>query len=189
MFYGYFNFTGGDSDDGSVMSASQIRIGRRKTDLMPTIPSPREGTNSRPTSGSRSLARTPGRAYSMARLDILAQPRVVHSSPFSQPLASSSKSMSRSTNHLVESKHFQSNTLTKTDASKSMVHLHSKGPSTNFIQPRMTRAQRLRNKARAVATSTKSLSPDGGLSSGSLHRCKTHLWDQLPWYRLYNRLY
>ncbi|KAK6637100.1 hypothetical protein RUM43_010774 [Polyplax serrata] len=155
-----------DSDGISVMSSSQIRIGRRKTDLMPTIPSPREGSNSRPTSGTRSLARTPGRAYSMARLDILAQPRVVHTSTFSQPLSGSSKSMSRSTNHLVESKQFQSNTLAKTDTSKSMVQLHSKGSSLNFIQPRMTRAQRLRNRAKAMAASTKSLSPDGGLSSG-----------------------
>ena len=134
---------------------------------MPTIPSPRDGTTSRPTSGSRSLARTPGRAYSMARLDILAQPRVVHSNPYSQPLSGSSKSMSRSTNHLVESKEFQSNTLTKKDTSKSMMQLHSKGQSLNFILPRMTRAQRLRNKAKAMASSTKSLSPDGGLSSGT----------------------
>lgn len=163
----YFWFPAGDSECSSVMSSSQIRIGRRKTDLMPTIPSPREGTNSRPTSGTRSLARTPGRAYSMARLDILAQPRTVHTNTFSQPLSGSSKSMSRSTNHLVESKEFQSNTLAKRDTSKSMVHLHSKASSLNFIQPRMTRAQRLRNKAKAVATTTKSLSPDGGLSSGS----------------------
>ncbi|XP_051861732.1 ensconsin isoform X5 [Drosophila albomicans] len=46
---------------------------RRKTDLMPTIPSPRDGHY-----GSRSslstTPRTPGRAYSMNRLDQLAQP-------------------------------------------------------------------------------------------------------------------
>lgn len=139
---------------------------------MPTIPSPRDGnSSSRPTSGSRSLARTPGRAYSVARLDILAQPRVVHAPPhFSQTLSGPTKSMSRSTNHLVENKEFQSNTLCKSDTSKSMMQLQTKGSSLNFLQPRMTRAQRLRNRARAAAasaSSSKSLSPDGHLSPGT----------------------
>ncbi|XP_037939076.1 ensconsin isoform X7 [Teleopsis dalmanni] len=48
-------------------------VARRKTDLMPTIPSPRDGHY-----GSRSslshTPRTPGRAFSMTRLDQLAQP-------------------------------------------------------------------------------------------------------------------
>lgn len=135
---------------------------------MPTIPSPRDGTSSRPSSGSRSLARTPGRAYSMARLDVLSQPRIVHSNHFSQTLSGPSKSMSRSTNHLVENRRFQSNSLEKSDTSKSMIQLQTKGSSTNYLQPRMTRAQRLRNKARAAAASSKSLSPtDGHLSPGS----------------------
>lgn len=171
LLHFFYFVIAGDGEDNSGGNAASLRAARRKTDLMPTIPSPRDGgTNSRPTSGSRSLARTPGRAYSMARLDVLSQPRiVVHANNhFSQTLSGSSKSMSRSTNHLVESRRFQSNSIMKTDTSKSMIQLQSKGSSNNFIQPRMTRAQRLRNKARAAAASSKSLSPtDGHLSPGS----------------------
>ncbi|XP_068149911.1 MAP7 domain-containing protein 2 isoform X3 [Drosophila tropicalis] len=47
---------------------------RRKTDLMPTIPSPRDGHYGSRSSLSTTPARTPGRAYSMNRLDQLAQP-------------------------------------------------------------------------------------------------------------------
>ncbi|KAH8303555.1 hypothetical protein KR018_003049, partial [Drosophila ironensis] len=47
---------------------------RRKTDLMPTIPSPRDGHYGSRGSLSTTPARTPGRAYSMNRLDQLAQP-------------------------------------------------------------------------------------------------------------------
>ncbi|KAL0275757.1 UNVERIFIED_CONTAM: hypothetical protein PYX00_003519 [Menopon gallinae] len=162
-----------DGEENTIGTTVSYRAARRKTDLMPTIPSPRDGiSSSRPTSGTRSLARTPGRAYSVARLDILAQPRVVHTPPhFSQTLSGPTKSMSRSTNHLVESKQFQSNTLSKSDTSKSMMQLQTKGSSLNFLQPRMTRAQRLRNRARAAAasaSSSKSLSPDGHLSPGDL---------------------
>lgn len=46
------------------------RVARRRTDLVPTIPAPRDGT----PRGS-SAPRPPGRAYSMSRLDQLAQPR------------------------------------------------------------------------------------------------------------------
>ncbi|XP_067645583.1 MAP7 domain-containing protein 1 isoform X8 [Eurosta solidaginis] len=63
-------------DDNVDSHATQIvfrSVGRRKTDLMPTIPSPRDGHY-----GSRSslshTPRTPGRAFSMSRLDQLAQP-------------------------------------------------------------------------------------------------------------------
>ncbi|XP_067645578.1 protein split ends isoform X3 [Eurosta solidaginis] len=64
------------SNDNVDSHATQIvfrSVGRRKTDLMPTIPSPRDGHY-----GSRSslshTPRTPGRAFSMSRLDQLAQP-------------------------------------------------------------------------------------------------------------------
>ncbi|XP_018793145.1 PREDICTED: inner centromere protein A isoform X4 [Bactrocera latifrons] len=63
-------------DDSVDSHATQIvfrSVARRKTDLMPTIPSPRDGHY-----GSRSslshTPRTPGRAFSMSRLDQLAQP-------------------------------------------------------------------------------------------------------------------
>ncbi|XP_005178892.1 ensconsin isoform X3 [Musca domestica] len=49
-------------------------VARRKTDLMPTIPSPRDGHYGSRSSLSNTPSRTPGRAYSMNRLDQLAQP-------------------------------------------------------------------------------------------------------------------
>ncbi|XP_030561064.1 inner centromere protein A isoform X3 [Drosophila novamexicana] len=63
-----------DEDNVDTTQNMMFRsVYRRKTDLMPTIPSPRDGHY-----GSRSslstTPRTPGRAYSMNRLDQLAQP-------------------------------------------------------------------------------------------------------------------
>ncbi|XP_059221479.1 ensconsin isoform X3 [Stomoxys calcitrans] len=49
-------------------------VARRKTDLMPTIPSPRDGHYGSRSSLSNTPSRTPGRAFSMNRLDQLAQP-------------------------------------------------------------------------------------------------------------------
>ncbi|XP_017071201.1 flocculation protein FLO11 isoform X1 [Drosophila eugracilis] len=61
-----------DSVDSSPMVFRSVY--RRKTDLMPTIPSPRDGHYGSRSSLSTTPARTPGRAYSMNRLDQLAQP-------------------------------------------------------------------------------------------------------------------
>ncbi|XP_055637051.1 uncharacterized protein LOC129775886 isoform X9 [Toxorhynchites rutilus septentrionalis] len=58
--------------DDSVDISYQRTVNRRKTDLMPTIPSPRD--SSRSSLGTHT-PRTPGRAFSMTRLDQLAQPR------------------------------------------------------------------------------------------------------------------
>uniref|UniRef100_A0A1L8E5Z0 Putative calponin similarity domain-containing protein n=2 Tax=Nyssomyia neivai TaxID=330878 RepID=A0A1L8E5Z0_9DIPT len=56
-------------------TVSYRNVARRKTDLMPTCPSPRDGTNygSRSSLGSHT-PRSPGRAVSMTRLDQLARP-------------------------------------------------------------------------------------------------------------------
>ncbi|XP_017071206.1 ensconsin isoform X5 [Drosophila eugracilis] len=63
-------------DEDSVDSSPMVfrSVYRRKTDLMPTIPSPRDGHYGSRSSLSTTPARTPGRAYSMNRLDQLAQP-------------------------------------------------------------------------------------------------------------------
>ncbi|XP_053952460.1 uncharacterized abhydrolase domain-containing protein DDB_G0269086 isoform X2 [Anastrepha ludens] len=67
-----FNYSN-DSVDSHATQIVFRSVARRKTDLMPTIPSPRDGHY-----GSRSslshTPRTPGRAFSMSRLDQLAQP-------------------------------------------------------------------------------------------------------------------
>uniref|UniRef100_A0A1Q3FVC4 Putative microtubule-associated protein n=1 Tax=Culex tarsalis TaxID=7177 RepID=A0A1Q3FVC4_CULTA len=60
------------TDDDTADMSYQRTVNRRKTDLMPTIPSPRD--SSRSSLGTHT-PRTPGRAFSMTRLDQLAQPR------------------------------------------------------------------------------------------------------------------
>lgn len=131
----------------SQSSAALLRAARRKTDLMPTIPSssPRDITpsNSRPSSATR---RTPGRAFSMSRLDVLATPRQpakrqIQPLPEQKPL--SDNSMSRSMSHLA----VRSN-LRRSDTTRSMMQL---GPP--LPPPRPTRAERLRRRAREVAAS------------------------------------
>nr|NP_001097498.1 ensconsin, isoform F [Drosophila melanogaster]ABW08457.1 ensconsin, isoform F [Drosophila melanogaster] len=75
---GHNNFNNNNSyrKEDSVDSSPMVfrSVYRRKTDLMPTIPSPRDGHYGSRGSLSSTPARTPGRAYSMNRLDQLAQP-------------------------------------------------------------------------------------------------------------------
>ncbi|XP_026274699.1 MAP7 domain-containing protein 1 isoform X2 [Frankliniella occidentalis] len=76
-----------DDDQGAVspdgvgsgyMTPRSATAARRKTDLIPTIPSPREGRDQGPPSSRQSRrpsGNAPNRAYSMSRLDQLSQPR------------------------------------------------------------------------------------------------------------------
>lgn len=121
-----------------------LRVNRRRTDLVPTIPSPRDGPAS--SRSSKAFTRSPGRTYSMSRLDQLAQPRKPKLAELStlterqaQPLAASS--MSRSMSHLAASA--AKNPLKRSDNSRSMGTLPGSAPV-----PRPTRAERLRRKAR-----------------------------------------
>lgn len=141
------NSIAGEESDGTPGTPSSVylRVNRRRTDLMPTIPSPRDGP---PTSGRSSSAkaftRSPGRTYSMSRLDQLAQPRKrptelsTLTEQQSQPLSASS--MSRSMSHLAAS---GGKSLKRSDNSRSMGTLPGAVP-----MPRPTRAERLRRKAR-----------------------------------------
>lgn len=114
---------------------------------MPTIPSPRDGPPSTARSSSaKAFTRSPGRTYSMSRLDQLAQPRKRASEQLgtlterqqSQPLSASS--MSRSMSHLAAP---GVKSLKRSDNSRSMGTLPGAVPV-----PRPTRAERLRRKAR-----------------------------------------
>lgn len=151
--------------------ATQQRVNRRKTDLMPTIPSPRDLTptsSSRPSSvhlhGNRPFSRSPGRAYSMSRLDQLSQPRrrpaaelaALHEKTSDPATLGSSpttaKSMSRSMSHLAGSRHAQRGSrLRRSDASCSMSQLTGSGQGFPAPPPRSTRAERLRQRAREMA--------------------------------------
>lgn len=106
---------------------------------MPTLPSPRDltpgrGQSFRPT-------RSPGRAYSMSRLDILAQPRKLKIPAPTPPPHDAS--LSRSMTHLAQQP------LRRADTSRSMSQL-SAPPAP---PPRPTRAERLRKKAREAGAS------------------------------------
>ncbi|KAK7873483.1 hypothetical protein R5R35_011827 [Gryllus longicercus] len=146
----------------SAAALATTRVNRRKTDLMPTIPSPRDGGGSSPAAGgprsARPFTRSPGRAFSMSRLDQLAQPRrlrlqapappVQSAPPPSQPLAPGARSMSRSMSHLA-----RAGPLRRCGAAKSMSHL-GPGPApaaAPLPPPRLTRAERLRQRARDMA--------------------------------------
>lgn len=119
-------------ESGTVTPA---RAARRKTDLVPTLPSPRDLTP-RPM-------RSPGRAYSMSRLDILAQPRKPRTAPVVEAAPERDPALSRSMTHLAA----RPQRLRRTDTSRSMVQLS--GPPVP--PPRATRAERLRRKAREAA--------------------------------------
>ncbi|KAL1455172.1 hypothetical protein WDU94_009284 [Cyamophila willieti] len=129
---------------GTVAAPFRIGAYRRKTDLMPTIPS----------SSSCRDSRTPGRAYSMSRLDVLSTPRPLPSPPKTQATLSSAKSM-----HSLPR---GAGMLGKTaDSSKSMLNIAPIPP------PRLTRAERLRKKAKEVAKAVSaSSSPASGSKSG-----------------------
>ncbi|XP_011314391.1 inner centromere protein isoform X4 [Fopius arisanus] len=140
----------GDDNDGTSGSPSSVylRVNRRRTDLMPTIPSPRDGAMSSRSSSAKAFTRSPGRTYSMSRLDQLSQPRKPRINELStlneqrqnggQNLGASS--MSRSMSHLAAP---GSKTLKRTDNSRSMGTLPGAVP---LLRP--TRAEKLRRKAR-----------------------------------------
>jgi hypothetical protein len=124
-------------------------VGRRRTDLMPTIPS-----RDSPFAASRkSLNHSPGRAYSMSRLDQLAKPRkrpdlpaVVETTYSFRPLSSPRQSsVTRSMSHLAVSKAVptQNRRLLNKADSRSMHQLSVDGPT---IAPRTTRATQLRQQ-------------------------------------------
>jgi hypothetical protein len=167
----------------AVAVAAQQRVNRRKTDLMPTIPSPRDITptsSSRPSSvylqGNRPFSRSPGRAYSMSRLDQLSQPRrrpaaelaSLHEKTHNPATLGSSpttaKSMSCSMSHLAGSKQSQRGSqLCRSDASRSMSQLTGSGQGYPVPPPRSTRAERLRQRAREVAHRSSTTSSAGQL--------------------------
>ncbi|KAM7355598.1 MAP7 domain containing protein ensconsin isoform 5-T5 [Cochliomyia hominivorax] len=72
--YSNHNFYNTKEDNVDTSHIVFRSVARRKTDLMPTIPSPRDGHYGSRSSLSNTPSRTPGRAYSMNRLDQLAQP-------------------------------------------------------------------------------------------------------------------
>ncbi|XP_031335500.1 histone-lysine N-methyltransferase, H3 lysine-79 specific isoform X4 [Photinus pyralis] len=128
-------------------------VGRRRTDLMPTIPAKDSPT----TLPRKPFMRSPGRAYSMSRLDQLSKPRkrptdlptltemAIHS-PFKSLYHPQQSSVSRSMSHLAFNKPAQpvqsQKPLRKAD-SRSM---HQLTTAVSLPPPRTTRATELRQK-------------------------------------------
>lgn len=159
------------TDSVSMPVSYQRTVVRRRTDLVPTIPSPRD-TSSSHLHGSRgSLSQHhgrssgAGRAYSMTRLDQLAKPRTPRlsllspTSPPNQPTSPKGKSTkgnrSRSMMHLAGAglsvPGHQSRQMTrKVHAAKSMTQLAVAGNGP-LPPPRMTRAERLRRQSKESA--------------------------------------
>lgn len=129
-------------------------VGRRRTDLMPTIPA-RESPSAPPR---KSFTRSPGRAYSMSRLDQLAKPRkrselpslaeTTNPSSFRPLNRPQQSSVSRSMSHLAVNKAGPQaqRPLRKTD-SRSLHQLYAAAP---LPPPRTTRATQLRHQKLAT---------------------------------------
>ncbi|XP_065201937.1 MAP7 domain-containing protein 2-like isoform X6 [Planococcus citri] len=181
----------GKENNASEVGATlltQRSAARRKTDLMPTVPS-RDATQSSCVSRNSSVCssrRSPGRAFSMTRLDQLSQPRKPKTILTEQKgLSEANTDMSKSMTHLAGRSSGggsggsgadageKSQSLKRCATSKSMVHL---GP------PRMTRAERLRKLARegnssSAPTSAKrqATSPPGSRSGETTPRPQSAL--------------
>lgn len=121
---------------------------------MPTIPL----RDSPSTTPRKPFTRSPGRAYSMSRLDQLAKPRkrpselpsVAESTniPF-RPLSRPQSSVSRSMSHLLVSKPAPTQRLVRKTDSNSMQHLAT--VPAPLPPPRTTRAAQLRQQKLAQA--------------------------------------
>ncbi|KAE8744753.1 hypothetical protein FOCC_FOCC008661 [Frankliniella occidentalis] len=194
-----------DDDQGAVspdgvgsgyMTPRSATAARRKTDLIPTIPSPREGRDQGPPSSRQSRrpsGNAPNRAYSMSRLDQLSQPRKLllprpgAASPGAGPAAperperrragggagaKGTLSSAKSMGHLAGGRlsvagagagpsagGSRSAALARTDTSRSMTQLcvSSLSSLSPVPPPRMTRAERLRRRAREQAVKSQPL--------------------------------
>lgn len=150
-----------DAPEDAVPAAGCVsgHMGRRRTDLMPTIPLRDSATAL--DRAKRPFTKSPGRTYSMSRLDQLAQPRRprfpadlpsvtenlhlssstslsptrAHVPIIKSKMSSTDKSMSRSMSHLTVRK-----TLSKSD-SRSMQGLHQAGSMPLSVAPSLSQGQ------------------------------------------------
>ncbi|KAK4871610.1 hypothetical protein RN001_015734 [Aquatica leii] len=132
-------------------------VGCRRTDLMPTIPA-KESPSTPPR---KPFMRSPGRAYSMSRLDQLSKPRkrpsdlptlteTSHNSSFKPLSYPPQSSVSRSMSHLAFNKMgpIQPHKPLRKADSRSM---HQLSTAVTLPSPRTTRATELRQKKLASA--------------------------------------
>nr|XP_045597141.1 serine/arginine repetitive matrix protein 1-like isoform X4 [Procambarus clarkii] len=163
----------------SMTAAIPASAARRRTDLIPAMPSLRDSTGANRSSPRH---RSPGRALSLGRLDELARPRhrnpplapLHETTPSSVRMSQPARTISKSMCHLGP-RPARPQTLETTNGQLDRGVSRS---SVTLVQPRMTRAEILRQKklrGNPVSSSTdsnsrntKSTSPGQGMRSGTV---------------------
>ncbi|XP_069984045.1 MAP7 domain-containing protein 1 isoform X24 [Penaeus vannamei] len=166
----------------SMTAAIPASAARRRTDLMPAMPSLRDSSGSTRSSPRH---RSPGRALSLGRLDELARPRqrnpplapLHETTPSSVRMSQPARTMSKSMCHLGP-RPTRTQTGHALDITSGQLDRGVSRSSVTLAQPRMTRAEMLRQKKlRGVAltssgdsstSSTKSSSTTQGMRSGTV---------------------
>ncbi|XP_066247564.1 ensconsin isoform X2 [Euwallacea similis] len=145
-------------------------LGRRRTDLVPTIPSRDSSFHS--STSRKSLNHSPGRAYSMSRLDQLAKPRKPILPALNESSMAPKSSVTRSMSHLahVGIKLSPRKPLNKAD-SRSMHQLSPDGP---IAPPRVNRATQLRQQRLLLAQQSTSTSEASSRPSSSMSHQSTN---------------
>ncbi|XP_069984024.1 titin homolog isoform X4 [Penaeus vannamei] len=175
-------FGGEDLMTRSMTAAIPASAARRRTDLMPAMPSLRDSSGSTRSSPRH---RSPGRALSLGRLDELARPRqrnpplapLHETTPSSVRMSQPARTMSKSMCHLGP-RPTRTQTGHALDITSGQLDRGVSRSSVTLAQPRMTRAEMLRQKKlRGVAltssgdsstSSTKSSSTTQGMRSGTV---------------------
>ncbi|XP_030746287.1 MAP7 domain-containing protein 1-like isoform X3 [Sitophilus oryzae] len=148
-------------------------IGRRRTDLVPTIPSRDSSFHS--STSRKSLNHSPGRAYSMSRLDQLAKPRKPVLPALNESNMAPKSSVTRSMSHLahVGTKLSPRKPLSKTD-SRSMHHLSPDAAHPPIAPPRVNRATQLRQQKLLLAQQSSSASEASSRPSSAMSQQSTN---------------
>ncbi|XP_047481149.1 MAP7 domain-containing protein 2-like isoform X5 [Penaeus chinensis] len=175
-------FGGEDLMTRSMTAAIPASAARRRTDLMPAMPSLRDSSGSTRSSPRH---RSPGRALSLGRLDELSRPRqrnpplapLHETTPSSVRMSQPARTMSKSMCHLGP-RPARTQTGHALDITSGQLDRGVSRSSVTLAQPRMTRAEMLRQKKlRGVAltssgdsstSSTKSSSTTQGMRSGTV---------------------
>lgn len=134
----------------SMTAAIPVTAARRRTDLMPALPSLRDNSNR-----SSPRHRSPGRALSLGRLDELSRPR--HRNPPLAPLHETATTTTPSSARMTRPARTMSKSMSHLGPRPARPHsLDAGGPgqldrgvsrsSVALAQPRMTRAELLRLK-------------------------------------------
>lgn len=156
----------------SMTAAIPASAARRRTDLMPAMPSLRDSSGSTRSSPRH---RSPGRALSLGRLDELARPRqrnpplapLHETTPSSVRMSQPARTMSKSMCHLGP-RPTRTQTGHALDITSGQLDRGVSRSSVTLAQPRMTRAEMLRQKKlRGVALTSSGDSSTSSTKSSS----------------------